>query len=119
MPQPDDSGAMDIGLDAPESMPEAVAQPKSEFCIPSSAVAQQDETSTEVTPEVGDQLPPVTLEDCTVTRVENGNVYFTAKTANGVPLPEAEPDMESAEPMPDGDEQAGIMADAEKIGAYR
>ena len=54
-----------------------------EFCVPTSAVSIVNETEQEVAPEPGDELPPVTLEGGKVTRVENGSVYFTAKTANG------------------------------------
>ena len=80
-----------------------------ELCLPADAVsaAGEGEGAPGVAPGVGDE---VTVEVMgTVSRVEGGNVYVTAKTANGQPIPE----MGGAGPEPDTDDMMRGMAEQE------
>jgi hypothetical protein len=56
-----------------------------ELCVPASAVAgYEDDSDQSVEPAVGDSVE-VTVAG-KVSRVENGQVYFTPETANGEPI---------------------------------
>lgn len=77
-----------------------------EVCVPVAAVSAAGEGEGEgVAPAVGDEVE-VTLGG-KVSRVEGDQVYFTAESANGVPMAQAKP---AGGPMAGGDDEASMDA---------
>jgi len=85
----DDADMMAVlDSDTAEGEPKSKGSMMGEICVPTSALEVGDTEHDKTAPEVGDSVE-VSLGG-KVSRVEGGNVYFTAKTANGEPLAEEE-----------------------------